>query len=208
MEDPIKQWLLTLAVKARVPLKFLFPVVRAEILNLPQPPAVSDGDRLDAFFYLLSQECLEVVDSVPNDVAQSDWSEHELRDRILSGLTGRLNFGLTQIGGLAWERVAEPDWSRFISHSATSEELDLASTNFERLGAHLGWIPAVEGVRIKWETLSYELHESYPITYWKRLSGVHRVQCKLESRAEGGMGIGWPQWFSHWHAEFHRWFRE
>ena len=71
------------------------------------------------------------------------------------------DFKLTAIGGEAWERVASPEWERFITGYTTpppygetgASEGELISPSRDLLLAWMGWYPEVNHEKILIETV-------------------------------------------------------
>ncbi len=171
-------------------------------MNFSLPDWLPAESCQSLFLELVSEDSLEVCHGPDIDPARL--SVGEVEARIVLNDVKDLFFGLTESGGKEWEARAQPDWSRDISHWATSDELDLACASFERLGAHLGWLRVSERVDITWETVQSEVRATHEMTYWKTLENVHCLHCKVTSC---GGGIGWPDWYRRWRDVFYRWYQ-
>jgi hypothetical protein len=82
-------------------------------------------------------------------------------------------FGMTELGGVCWENVARPDWSRFVdeSYSRDPHEGRFAGVDREYVARlALGVSERIGG------TESYTLLTPWKATYWKELPLGHELR--------------------------------
>src|SRR5207249_1289788 len=122
---------------------------------------------------------------------------------------------LTALGGEAWERLAEPDWGKFISASSTPstpqcEEWtgDLVSADRDLLIAYMGWYPEVREEQIKLETIRWQTHSDFEILYWKRLPFVYHASFQSASAEARWNSYREPQWFRDWWVSTSCWYKK
>lgn len=54
--------------------------------------------------------------------------------------------------------------------------------------AVIGWYPMLQQENVDLSSIQWELHEEYPVKYWKRLAGVHLVTFRSRSNSESARG--------------------
>jgi hypothetical protein len=175
-------WLLDMAVEYPPPLEYFLPHVRNEHLNAREIPGFQVNDYAELIESALEKGLLQLVHCERNiDLleARSVVSRHARG--LWSKSDGRFNLLMTTLGGEAWERMANPQWDRFLYFSCLLPDNELrvsatiASRNSDVVMAYLGWFDRLESVDVNWETLRIETYSNYAATYWKRLNGVHEV---------------------------------
>ena len=119
----------------------------------------------------------------------------------------QVSFELTLRGGEAWERIAEPDWTRFVSESTVEVSGDLVSLDRDLLVAYMGWYPELRSEQIQLETVTWQTHEDFEILYWKRLPFVYHVSFAVEPAKARWNNIE-PKWFWEWWYSTRSWYKE
>jgi len=119
---------------------------------------------------------------------------------------------LTELGGEAWEKFAEPDWTRFLDQliDPTDEGAgEMTSPDLTLIMAYLGWFPPFDEHQVKPVTVKVEQVADYPILYWKRLPHVYRATFEFEKAnpkwQEGR--IDGPAWFRDWWKATTEWYK-
>jgi hypothetical protein len=123
----------------------------------------------------------------------------------ISGM--QVSFELTLRGGEAWERIAEPDWTRFVSESTVEVSGDLVSLDRDLLVAYMEWYPELRSEQIQLETVTWQTHEDFEILYWKRLPFVYHVSFAVEPAKARWNNIE-PKWFWEWWYSTRSWYKE
>src|SRR5262245_58945773 len=119
--DPIvTHWVLHVAVSAPVPLCLVYPVVRAETLNVKVIPGFTAEGYAAALQGLLNEGLIQISDI---GGPAPDWA-HTIRLlrhlplappwEIANMPGGHISFALTARGGATWEGLAGPNWSRIL----------------------------------------------------------------------------------------------
>ncbi len=230
----MQYWLLNLAVECPVWLSRLFPVVEGESLNAKPIPNRLATDYAGGLMGLFDSGMVELSTDVPGDNVESSAGIARILDRFLDAskdepslrrdisprplyernrLPGmKVSFKLTSLGGEAWETVAEPDWSRFISVSTCgaigdqNETGELISMDRNLILAYMGWYPEVNGEQIQLVTTTWQSHTDFNVLYWKRLPFVYHAMFQvLPAKSRWNPE---PQWFRDWWASTRSWHKE
>ena len=121
-----------------------------------------------------------------------------------------VKFKLTDLGGKAWERVAEPAWDHFFDQRSDYENGEMYSRDLTLLVARLGWFSELDDTRIDINTIELQSHSEFHVLYWKTLPDVYRATFSLaraESRWTNGRS-GEPKWFREWWDSTTKWFTQ
>jgi hypothetical protein len=127
----------------------------------------------------------------------------------------QVSFELTALGGEAWEKIAEPDWARYVSTSTIFSPYgdpspavgDVISADRDLVIAYMGWYPQVNGEQIQLETIRWQTHTDFEILYWKRLPFVHHASFRVRT-VEERWGEGQPKWFRDWWLSTRSWHKK
>jgi hypothetical protein len=225
-DELIRYWLLNVAVEYSVWLGRLFPAVQDETLNVKPIPHCTSEDYARGLIDLFNSGMISLSSEVPGDDVQSSRGVAQILDRFLQlsnedpvlRRNGRLlpmherirlpgmavSFELSSLGGEAWEKVANPDWTRFISVSTVSTSGELVSSDRDLLIAYMGLYPEVNGERIQLETVAWETRTDYEILYWKRLPFVYHASFVVEAAKKRWAGPA-PSWFLDWWLSTRSW---
>lgn len=231
--DPmIKHWLLNLAVEYPVWLGHLFPAVDCEALNVKPVPGCDAKDYARNLIELSDMGMVTLSSDVPGDDIENRPGLERILERFLelandsparrhmwhlrpmyerNRLPGmQVYFKLTPSGGVAWERIAEPDWAHILSVSVGAESGDLFSPDRHLLMAYLGWYREIEAQRVQLEAISWQTHSDFQILYWKRIPLVYQASFTLQP-PEGAIKPEWyraPRWFREWYASATTWHKQ
>jgi hypothetical protein len=229
----VRHWLLNTAIEIPRKISDFLPVVHGLRLNVLDVPGAIPEDYASGILALFDSGSIrvyfdgdaegsetEVSRSILESVLQRrlaipveiSTSQHANRrstyPRRVSPDTSDLRSQLTALGGAAWERLAQPDWNRFVTILTGGDEPGEAwSADFNLLMAELGWCRELNGVEIDRNTISVDLLYDHPITYWKFLPVVHRAtfECRwVESHWPDGRIVP-PEWFRQWWMSLSEW---
>lgn len=228
----IKHWLLNLAVEYPVWLGHLFPAIDCEALNVKSVPGSDGQDYARNLIELLDSDMIRLSSEVTGDDVESKSGVERILDRFLklanedpalrhqghlrptyerSHLSGmQVSFKLTERGGDAWERMAEPDWNHILIARVNSKSGDLFSPDRHLLMAYMGWYQEIEQQRIRLEAITWQTHSDFEILYWKRLPLVYQASFSVQS-TEGHAGPKWssvPKWFREWYFSAITWHKQ
>jgi hypothetical protein len=241
-DDIAKHWLLNLAAEMPIGLARVVPNVAAQSLNTKPVPGCTAGDYARNLVELFEAGMVTLSSSLADDDATTRSGVSRILDRFL-GLpkdyrrfrylrqndptslqidrepANQATYELTAFGGENWERLAEPDWARFISGFTTPDDAlsqenaemtgELFSPDRDLLVAYMGWYPEVRGEQIRLETIRWDTHRDYEVLYWKRLPLVYRVLFRATfAEARWKFPPLKPQWFSDWWIHTCHWHRE
>jgi hypothetical protein len=196
----VRHWLLNTAIEIPRKLSDLLPVVRGMLLNVPEVPdatpeayasgvlALFDSGFIRIYFdgdsegseteasRLIVESVLQRRLAAPADTPLSPpATRRSVHPRRVAPDTSDLRWQLTALGGEAWETLARPDWNRYVTILTDEESGEAWSANLDLLMAEIGWCRELNGVEIDRNTVSLELLQNHPITYWKLLPVVHRA---------------------------------
>jgi hypothetical protein len=235
----IEHWLLNLAVERPVSLGFLFPEIETEGLNVRPIPHCGSEDYARGLLDLFVAELITLDSEFREDDVGSRGGVSTVLDRFrrlskedskvrhllprnrqssrhggYQPPSNRVYFQLTTRGGEAWEKVAEPDWKRFISASTRgaiqgqSEAGELISAHRDLLIAYMGWYPEVNGEQIQLDTVKWQTHTDFEILYWKRLPFVYHASFQVGPAEARWNGYREPQWFRDWWTSTCSWHKK
>lgn len=128
----------------------------------------------------------------------------------------RVDFKLTALGGESWEKIAEPNWGRFVSIGTTSNGIqperemtgDLVSADRDLLIAYMGWYPEVNREKIQLDTIRWETHADFEILYWKRLPFVYHASFRVRPAKPRWNSHNEPSWFRDWWISTRCWHKD
>jgi hypothetical protein len=231
----VRHWLLNTAIECSRKLSDLLPVVRGLLLNVLDVPGATPEDYASGVLALFdsgsirmyfdgdaegseTEACRSIVETVFQRrlaaPAATTLSPHANRrsvyPRMVTPDTSDLRWQLTALGGEVWERLAQPDWNRYVTTLTGEESGEAWSANFDLLMAEIGWCRELNGVEIDRNTVSLELLYDHPITYWKFLPVVHRAafECRsVESHWPDGRIVP-PEWFHQWWMSQSEWYKK
>jgi len=227
-DEVIKHWLLNAAVEFEIPLTYIFPEVSQALNVKPIPGCGSDG-YASGLVELFDAGMIELSSEVEGDDTRTRTGVLQILNRFrmlskddatLRG-DGRLlksyqlrrrprmqvSFRLTALGGEAWERIAQPDWARYVSVSTVSTSGDLISANRDLLVAYMGWYPEVNGEQIQLKTLGWQTHTNFEIVYWRRLPFVYHASFEVQP-AKARWVSEEPNWFRDWLVSTCTWYKK
>ena len=238
-DEIIKHWLLNTAVECPTGLNRIFPLPNTLSLNTRAVPNANAKDYSRNLLDLLDSEMIIFSSGFPEDDVTTHNGVAGILDRFLAlprdyervlymrpgdrasiqvdqSALLQADFKLTALGGEAWEKVAGPEWGRFIAAYTTSPaygeagpwEGELFSPNRDLMLAWTGWYPEIRHEKILTENIKWGSHSDFEVLYWKRLSFVHRATFHVESSEERWDSYKVPQWFWDWWTHSLHWHKQ
>ena len=231
--DPmIRHWLLNLAVEYPVWLGHLFPAVDCEALNVRPVPGCDAPDYARTLIEACDAGMVTLSSEVPGDDVSSRVGIERIVARFLASANNEsthidqrhrrpmcervrlpgmeVRFKLTEPGGDAWARLAEPDWAHILTVSLDLASGDLFSPDRQLLMAYMGWYQQIEGQQIPLEAITWQTHSDFQILYWKRLPLVYQATF-TSLPAESRIAPRWssaPLWFTNWYISAITWHKQ
>jgi hypothetical protein len=232
----VKHWLLNAAVEFGVPLFYVFPAV-SQALNVKPVPSCGSDDYATGLIDLFDGGMITFSSDVEGDDTRNRGSVLRMVERFrnlskddpalraeggllksyrLYRLPGmQVSFKLSNLGGEAWEQMAKPTWTRYVSASTvfptsgtlTPADGELISADRDLVIAYMGWSREVGGEQIDLETVTWQTHADFEIAYWKRLPFVYHASFKVQPADSRWRNIE-PNWFRDWRASTCSWHRE
>jgi len=235
-DEVTRHWLLNTAIEFGVPFTYLFPDI-SQALNVKPIPGLSSEDYARALIELFNSGMITLSSEFPEDEVTTRSGISRILDRFLalpkdyqrrrylrpgdpSSLTidrnpaMQVDFKLTAVGGEAWEKIAEPDWTHLLIERRDSECGELFSANRDLLMGYMGWYPEINQEQIQLDTIIFETHKHFDILYWKRLPLVYHASFRLgKAKPRWGSTVPiWymaPKWFWDWqHSAICSWYKE
>jgi len=234
--DEITQfWLLTSATDFARALGYFFPEVYGLALNMKEVPGVDARGYADALLNLYDSGMIEFSSEISGDDIRTRPGISKILDRFLSlsiddpavklrrnlrldqaskklvhNRLGAVKFKLTNLGGDAWERIAEPAWDHFFDQRSDDETGELYSQDLTLLVARLGWFIELAGSQIDINTIKLRTHSKYQILYWKMLPNVHHATFSLKYAEPRWTSPGnlEPKWFWDWWTSTTDWHKK
>jgi hypothetical protein len=228
----IQHWILNTAIEFRRRLSDFVPFVESESLNVNELPGATPNEYAAAFLALLDNGFIQAypaeIDDHQEDTANMDRSavetilEQRLRlPRVTSRVRVRANqpkppskpsapdlrWRMTVLGGDAWERLARPDWNRYVSTETDDQRGDIWSANRDLLMAELGWYRELTSAKVNRDSVRIEVVDNHPITYWKVLPLVYHAAFSCTSDADASP-MDLPEWFRDWWISQNQWYKE
>jgi hypothetical protein len=220
----VKHWLLNLAIECSIPLRVLFPF-RWPTRNAREIPNVPAEEIARSVLELFDSRMISVSSyadesSVPSrcdlssildrfvalshDLEKSSDPRTESLNHVRSNQDLQLSFELTTEGGETWERLAKPDWSRFVMERSDFEIADFYSVNRDLLTAYMGWYTEMNEARILPATVEWNSRKDSEIVYWKKMPLVHHAFCRLEVKSAAEV----PKWLWDWYVSATAWYTD
>jgi hypothetical protein len=206
-------WLLQSVVELQVPLHWLGDERRL-LAMLNKPSHGLDRERLAAVL-----EQLFDAGWLFSQWRDSTESFRPSRPQIERALAAEapapadwLYYGLTALGGTAWEAFAWPRWERFVDEELYYPEHEpsgwaaMMGADREFLEGRFRWICAAECHPYCWqrplaETARWQTLQPWQATYWKELPVGYRLEHQFANDEErtGNITAGFPSHFPRWH---------
>jgi hypothetical protein len=233
IEEITQYWLLTSAIEFPRGLEYFFPAVDDIALNMGEVSGLNAEDYVNALLALFDLGMIEFSSNLLEDDVTTRSGILNILDRFLkfssenpnalmirrarptsvpdpyAGRTDlKVRFRLTEKGGEAWEKIAEPDWDHFFDQRSDYETGEIYSRDLTLLIARLGWWGKLNDTRIDINTIEMQTHSEFQVLYWKTLPNVYRATFSLaqtESCWTNGR-IGEPKWFRDWWHSTTEWF--
>jgi hypothetical protein len=232
----VRHWILNLAIKGTRRLSDIVPYVESLHLNVRSVPGATTRHYSDAFLSLFDAGLIccfrdedersrrvEVGRSVVESVLALRLQLPEVSRRTRSTIPGPLGpaipdlmWKLTSAGGVEWERLAQPDWERFVFilfDLPTNEGLptrgDAWSASLDSLMVEIGWCREFNNEEVDRQSLALEVLSNHPIVYWKVLPVVYHATFMCTSVWQEGIRLREKSsWFSDWWSSRRSWFKE
>jgi hypothetical protein len=212
-DEIAKHWLLNLAIDHPAWLSLIFPTVATQALNVHAVPDFAAEDYARCMLGLFDSGMIRLSTSRVGSEQEPDY----IRERaavlaVLDHFLGlprdvKVRFELTDLGGEAWEKIAEPGWDHVLFELRDDACGEITSPDKDLLMAWMGWYSQINESKILLDTVHWETHEDFRILYWKRLPLVHRVSFDIEA-AEKQWPIFQPQWYRDWWSASLRWYKQ
>lgn len=222
----IQHWILNIAIESRRKLSAFIPVVNELHLNVPGVPEATPSDYAFAFVRLLDTGLVQVSpieDSVDQAtvgratveaVLEKRLQLHEETGDICPGTGGLrllsrppdLRWGITTCGGNAWEKLAEPDWNRYVKTLTDWESGEIWSASHDLLMAALGWYGELNDVMVDRQSIRIEAVQNHPIVYWKVLPLVYHATFSCTPSESDRTPTDQPAWFREWWRSLDQWY--
>jgi hypothetical protein len=195
--SPEVRWLLDRASDAKVPVALVLPGFydQREQWNTPCPNW-THHDLFASLRFLEGNGLIEFHTSGPGEDEQTPTRQPELEPRLLvrsyRNRGARLIYRLTSAGGLLWEQLAKPDWSRkyvdpYIEASSHEEPVEYSVTACTEetvrrallIRAYTSNLLIVPGSEL------YQPCGEWQATYWKTIHEGVRVTALVAELPEG-----------------------
>lgn len=223
-----KHWLLNLAVEFEIVLTRLFPRVKEQGLNARAVPGCTGKDYARNLLELFDSGMIVFSSTLEDDDNLADQiSVSRALDRFLAlpadhkrirylrqgdpssldidrNPAMQVTFKLTTLGGAAWQRIAQPDWSRLLIERSDFEAAHFYSGNRDLLTEYIWRYSEINEARILPNTVEWEARANSEIVYWKKLPTVHHAACQLEVNPSSRTSISLPEWYTSatkWHMD-------
>jgi len=197
-----ESYVLETAIKAWVPVQFLFREDADTIFNTKKPE-VKDAKLVEAICHLADSGMiwLKWRGERPSKVGRQDVEKVRTR-RKLSKQPSLLLYGLSPKGGERWEVIARPSWYRFVEGAFNNlrkradllvgELRGVKRTVVKQYMSGLQYI----GFKIVGESQRWHHLEPFRVTYWKSLPKGWRVRFRCSYSLEGDWRFeNVPAWF-------------
>jgi hypothetical protein len=234
IDEITRYWLLTSAIEFSRGLAYFLPKVHELGLNMKEIPGCAPEGYAATLLDLFDAGELEFSSALEDDDVTSragvsnildrflGYSRVHPEDRLIRAISEIPSFGpnrvpqnlkvkfkLTELGGEAWERVAEPDWFHFFGQSNDNETGELYSQDLTLLMARLGWFDELASARVAIDTIQLQMHSDYQVLYWKRLPSVYRATFSVSDCDSRWVPTNFePRWFREWWHSTTRWHKQ
>jgi hypothetical protein len=208
-----RHWFLDLAAHdSPARLDWIVPHVRPDVCNVLPIPGFGDADYREGLVELIEQELIRLRSS--SRAYDTSDAERLISESLVGESLHSFDFSLTERGGAVWEALAQPKWDHFVKteneypnglNVGSAAQGVLASTNRDLLMAYLGWYQPLRHASVQWHTMRWDIHDSYQIRYWKKLSSVHvlNFSCLVDERnlpPEQDWFEKWARTLSYWYV--------
>ena len=233
----VRHWILNLAIEGSRKISDFVPHVFGEHLNVLPVSGAAPHHYSDAFFSLFDEglvHCFRDEDDEQGKIAvDRAFVESVLNARLrfpqvtsrrrlrVPGPVGSANpdleWRLTSVGGKEWERLAQPNWERFVfmlfaplSAEGSAKGGDAWSANLDSLMTELGWCREFNGEEVDRQSLRVEVLRDYPIVYWRTLPIVYHATFLSKWGRDETDFLRNPRadWFRDWWISRRAWYRE
>jgi hypothetical protein len=87
-------------------------------------------------------------------------------------------YGLTEKGGMRWERESQADWNRYVSEGWVTDSCEFVCADPDRLTRYLSSGPVGAGYVIMPGTEERDVLKPWAVSYWKTLPAGYRLRCR------------------------------
>jgi hypothetical protein len=186
--DQDERWILEAAIELKLRLRDLIGAKLQERLNRPHHGLDAAGVA-SVLQRLIRKGYIALFRGVEEELTEGRdpllWlAEHGDDDGDDDGPRRGTAYGLTLSGGVAWEGVAHPNWSRFIDASFGCDpfEAEVICADPIRLNEYV--FSKYQVFRPIPESLRRDRLEPWPATYWKMLPLGHRFRFAYDPAQE------------------------
>jgi hypothetical protein len=235
-QEIVRHWILCLAIEGSRKLSDFVPYVECLHLNVHPVPGATADHYGEAFLTLFDAGliyCFRDGDDEPGNVGASrSVVESVLAARLqLPQVTSRtghrmpgpvgpaspdLRWKLTTAGGAEWERLAQPNWERYVfalfdppSGERAPKAGDAWSANLDSLMVEIGWCGEFNHEEVDRRSLALEVLHNHPIAYWKVLPVVYHATflCRSAEPEQTDLREG-SKWFRDWWVSRRTWYKK
>lgn len=236
-QELVRHWILSLAIEGSRKLSDFVPYVECLYLNVHSVPTAAPHHYGDAFLGLFDAGLIycfrdeddehgkiqvnrSVVESVLAARLQLPQVTSKTRLSRIPGPIGPaspdLKWELTTAGGEEWERLAQPNWERYVfalfdlpPDERSPKAGDAWSASRDSLMLEIGWCGEFNDQEVDPRSLSLELLHNHSIAYWKVLPIVYHATFVCGSVRAGETDL-WAesQWFRNWRISRRAWYKE
>lgn len=224
---------MTSAINCSVPLYLLFPAFSGGRLNLREIPGITAQEYARNLMDLFDSGLIEMTSEFPDDITTTRSGLSRILDRFLAlspdvqpapfggtppAIRNRpdlqVDFSLTPRGGEAWEKLAQPQWDRFLNGFSTDAEDDpnemvgdWFSPDRDLLIAFMGWLPELNHEQIRLESITWETLSDHQVLYWKQLPFVYHACFRVRTSEDRWTHYSPPKWFQDWRICAQHWYQ-
>jgi hypothetical protein len=232
-QEILRHWILSLAIEGSRELSDFVPYVETLYLNVHPVPGAAPHHYAEAFLALFDAGsiccfCKEYGDhgkikanrSVVESVLEARLQLPQVTSKIHLRMTGPigsaspdLRWEITDGGGEEWERLAQPNWERYVfvlfdlpAQDGLTKAGDAWSASLDSLMVELGWCGEFNHEEVDRKSIAVEILRDYPIAYWKVLPVVYHATflCRSVEPQEGDLRTT-SEWFHEWWVSRRRW---
>lgn len=228
-QEIVQHWILNLAIEGRRKLSDFVPYVEDLYLNVPPVPGATPHYYGEAFLALFDAGLiccfLDKDDEERRISADRSLVESVLAARLqLPQVTSRtrlrapgpvgssspdLIWELSPAGGGEWERLAQPNWERYVHALFGLAAGHAWSASLDSLMIEIGWCSELNHEEVDRRSLRLEVLHNYPIVYWKVLPVVYHAKFLCRSvTGEQTELLERSKWFRDWWISRRTWYKE
>ena len=233
-QEIVRHWILSLAIEGSRKLSDFVPYVDCLYLNVHSVPGAAPHHYVEAFLALFDAgliNCFRDEDDEHGKIkANHSVVESVLTARLrLPQVTSKrrlrmpgpvgpagpdLRWELTTAGGEDWERLAQPNWERYVfalfgpqSDEKSPMAGDAWSASLDSLMVEIGWCGEFNGEEVDRQSLAVEFLHNHLITYWKVLPNVYHATFSSVRHEESNLRAE-SKWFRDWWISRRTWYKK